>query len=423
MSADRNNHRFDKSGFSTEDFNALEAEIRAKYNPNGDAEYESLVTNIWDAAQQRLIVSTGSSEADRFVAKQLLASDANMAVDGLDFLTSRSQLIPIWGDGDRVLAARGQGTLIVGPQGVGKSTLAQLFVFTRMGLLSSPLLDYTVALDERPILYLALDRPDQIAQSMFRMVDTSDEDVAARLKRQLIVKTALPFKADLDPDLFAEWVIETGRDPGLVVSDSVKDMLTDPDKNAGGMGFNTTVQILLANGTDTLGLHHQRKANVGNPKPNTISDVYGSAWITAGQGSIILLWGSAGSKSVELCHLKPIREPVKTITVNFNHVTGDAGGVDQRMALIDLAQRKDTDSPPGFTIDEAVRAVHNSYRTENSWKSHSAKVRRFLDKLVSSGELIYFSGQQGGSGGGGAAARWALPRSISSANSHPRLVT
>lgn len=125
-----------------------------------------------------------------------------------------------------------------------------------MSLLPSPLLDYSVAEDDRPILYLALDRPDQIAQSMNRVVDTGNEDVAARLKRQLIVKTTLPFKADLDPDLFAEWVIETGRDPGFVVFDSIKDLLTDPNNGEAGVAFNTINHSLLAHGTDTLGLHH-----------------------------------------------------------------------------------------------------------------------------------------------------------------------
>ena len=237
MTAGQSNHRFNNSGFSIEALEALEVEIRDKYNPNGEDKYETLVHNICDAAKARLITSTGSGEADRFVARQLLASDADKAVDGLEFLTGRSNLVRLWGDGDKVLAAQGQGTLIVGPQGVGKSTLGQLFVFTRMRLLPSPtLLDYAVAEDDRPILYLALDRPDQIAQSMARMVDTGNEDVAAKLKRQLIVKTTIPFKADLDPDLFAEYALETGRDLGLVVCDSVKDLLTDVNSGEAGIG-------------------------------------------------------------------------------------------------------------------------------------------------------------------------------------------
>lgn len=409
MSGNRNNPRFNKFGFSIEDLETFQADLVAKFNPNDQKEYETFVKNIWDGAQSRLIVSTGTGEADRFVARQLLTSDADKAVDGLEFLTARSNLFRLWGSGDQVLAAKGQGTLIVGPQGVVKSTLAQLFVFTRMRLLPSPtLLDYAVAEDDRPILYLALDRPDQIAQSMARMVDTGNEDVAAKLKRQLIVKTTIPFKADLDPDLFAECALETGRDPSLVVCDSVKDVLTDVNSGEAGSAFNTMTQILLANGTDTLGLHHQRKANQGNPKPDTLSDVYGSNWITAGQGSVILLWGTAGASSVELSQIKPIREPVSKTTVNFNHVTGLAGGVDQRMTLLYLALAAETENPRGLTIDDAVKAVHDSSRTDKTWKSHSAKVKRFLEKLVLTGELVFVPGKPGGSSGG-VAARWTLP--------------
>jgi hypothetical protein len=139
---------------------------------------------------------------------------------------------------------------------------------------------------------------------------------------------------------------------------------------------------------------------IGNPKPNTLSDVHGSAWITAGQGSVILLWGTAGAASVELSQIKPIRETVKTTTVNFNRSTGGVGGVDRRWVLLNLASMKETHSPPGFTIDDAVKAVHNSLRTDDTWKSHSAKVKRFLDKLVLSEELVLIPGQTGGTGGG-----------------------
>ena len=97
MTAGQSNHRFNNSGFSIEALEALEVEIRDKYNPNGEDKYETLVHNICDAAKTRLIISTGSGEADRFVARQLLASDADKAVDGLEFLTGRSNLFRLWG--------------------------------------------------------------------------------------------------------------------------------------------------------------------------------------------------------------------------------------------------------------------------------------------------------------------------------------
>ena len=111
---------------------------------------------------------------------------------------------------------------------------------------------------------------------------------------------------------------------------------------------------------------------------------------------------------MELSQIKPIREPVSKTTVNFNHVTGLAGGVDQRMTLLYLALAAETENPRGFTIDDAVKAVHDSSRTDKTWKSHSAKVKRFLEKLVFTGELVFVPGKAGGSSGG-VAARWTLP--------------
>jgi hypothetical protein len=53
---------------------------------------------------------------------------------------------------------------------------------------------------------------------------------------------------------------------------------------------------------------------------------------------------TAGSKSVELSQLKPIRETVKTTAVNFNHATGGAGGADGRWPLSNLTSMTGSDS-------------------------------------------------------------------------------
>ena len=203
--------------------------------------------------------------------------------------------------------------------------------------------------------------------------------------------------------MFAEWVLQTGRDPGLVVIDSVKDMLISADKNDGGQAFNAVIQALLAKGTDTLAIHHPRKPTGDNPKPNALGDVYGSAWITAGHGSVLLLWGEAGASSVELSQLKPVRELVKPIIVNFNRFTGGAEGGDARMILLNLAS---TAEPIGFTLDAAVSAVYKTGRADRTWRSHSQKLRRFLGKLVDDEELDFVEGSKGGA----VPNRWTLHR-------------
>src|SRR5579884_4475966 len=64
-------------------------------------------------------------------------------VDGWSFIHDVPPESPaIWGHGQQVLWAEGEGTLIVGPEGVGKTTLAQQLVLAlcgyRDGLLGQP---------------------------------------------------------------------------------------------------------------------------------------------------------------------------------------------------------------------------------------------------------------------------------------------
>ena len=101
---------------------------------------------------------------------------AERAIDALTFLTEDLDVEPLWGDGSRVIWAQGEGLMIVGPQGVGKSTLAQQLCLARKKLREPELLGFPVAADDRPILYLAMDRRAQIRRSLARMVDVNDDE-------------------------------------------------------------------------------------------------------------------------------------------------------------------------------------------------------------------------------------------------------
>ena len=81
-----------------------------------------------------------------------MAADGCEAMDGLEFLTRRPEDTRLWGDGNKLLWVRGQGLMICGPQGVGKSTMAQQLMLARMGLRAAELAGHTVAGDDRPVL-------------------------------------------------------------------------------------------------------------------------------------------------------------------------------------------------------------------------------------------------------------------------------
>lgn len=102
-----------------------------------------------------------------------------------------------------MLRAPGEGLMIVGPQGVGKSTIAQQLWLARMKLRDTELLGFPVAADDRPILYLAMDRRAQIRRSLARMVDLDDPTTRGRLSTQLIVWPGpSPLKANESPKAF-----------------------------------------------------------------------------------------------------------------------------------------------------------------------------------------------------------------------------
>ncbi|WP_206428700.1 AAA family ATPase [Mycolicibacterium stellerae] len=337
-------------------------------------------------------------------ARERIDQHSERLVDGLAFLTDDSAAEPLWGRGGSVLWAPGEGLMICGPQGVGKSTVAQEIMLARLGLRSPDLLGFPVGPDDRPVLYLAMDRPPQIRRSLARMVDLADQGVAERLRQQLVVWAGPPpFDAGEAPDVFAAWVAQRGREPGLVVVDSLKDLVRGLASDDGGAGFNSAMQAVLANGTEFISLHHQRKANSDNRKPNKLADVYGSTWLTSGQGSVLLLWGEPGASKVELGHLKQPQEPVGPLVVDHSHATGESVASDPIERLIEIAQMAGAE---GFIESDAVAALHGVDRDSEEYDRCRKKVARKLTRLTDEGVLLYEKGTRGGSGGGATPSRW-----------------
>lgn len=337
-------------------------------------------------------------------ARDRLMVNADRATDGLAFLTESVDETPLWGEGERVLWAPGEGLMICGPQGVGKSTIVQQLMLARLGVSAPEFCGLPVIVDERPILYLAMDRPPQIRRSLNRMVNTTDENVAAVLKRQLVVwKGPPPVNAAEAPEVFAQWVAMHGRDPGVVIVDSLKDLASGLSEDAIGSGINAAMQTILANGTEFIDLHHQRKATGDNRKPDKLADVYGSTWLTSGMGSVLLVWGEAGASTVELSHLKQPAAPVGPLIVNHAHGQGLSSAHDPGVTVLRLATEAGAD---GITEAQAVAGVWGEVEDEAEYRAAKKRIRRRLDKLTNDGQLAYEPGIKGGAGGGGQPATW-----------------
>ena len=163
------------------------------------------------------------------------------------------------------------------------------------------LLGYPVRRETRHrVLYLAGDRPKQIRRAMRRVFTTDDRDVVAA--RLIVWKGPSPCDIGKHPTTLVE--LARAADADVVIVDSLKDVAVRLTDDETGSGVNTAVQHALVAGVEVVLLHHQRKAQDGR-KPTTIEDVFGSVWITAGAGSVFLLWGAPGDLTVEMSNLKP----------------------------------------------------------------------------------------------------------------------
>src|SRR5262249_33076052 len=163
-------------------------------------------------------------------------------------------------------------------------------------------------------------------------------------------KCPLPVDIIKKPRSLADWIDDEFPGVADVYIDSLKDVVPKLSDDEVGSKYNTARQELLARGHQVAENHHQRKEQRGQGKPNNLADVYGSRWLTAGAGSIVLLWGEAGDVVVDLTHLKAPVEEVGPLTVIHDHRHGHS--------TVETADSIDTilaRHPNGLTVAEAAR--------------------------------------------------------------------
>lgn len=276
----------------------------------------------------------------------------------------------VWGTDDEVLWAEGEELLICGPTGVGKTTLIAQVIKARLGLGDGMVLGWPVAPTSRRVLYLACDRPRQIARAFNRIFTEEDRE---HLNEHMVFWPGPP-PADIakHPDTLVRLCRQADAD--TVVIDSIKDVAVGISEDEVGAGYNRAVQATLADGTDVLAAHHQRKASAGGHPPKKIDDVYGSTWVTAGAGSVFVLWGEAGDLAVEMSHLKQPAAQIPKLQIAHDHDAGLSEIIEGFRVMDYLRLAKS-----GVTAPQVARAM---FSTHDVSETQIRKARRALDRLV-----------------------------------------
>lgn len=303
---------------------------------------------------------------------------------GAFILDADSDTASLWGtDGDAIAWASGEGLMVAGPQGVGKTTVMQQIALARCGVRTA-VLGMPVVPDDRKVLYIAADRPRQAQRSLARMVDERDR---AQLDEKLIVHRGPPMPLiTTDDRSLARLAEQAGA--GTVIVDSLKDVGTKLADDDHGGRINLAFQALIADGVELVVGHHQRKASGDNKKPSKLDDVYGSTWITSGLGSVLLLWGEPGDVLIELTHLKQPREEIGPWNLHHDHIKG-LTSVAAKPDLVTLAHRAGT---AGLT---AIQASELLYEKTDVSRNDVEKTRSKLERLAESGKLAKVPGVRG----------------------------
>jgi len=314
-------------------------------------------------------------------------------VDGGSFIFDEPVDIPaIWGQDDQVLWCEGESLMIAGQQGLGKTTLAGQLVRALIGLGDGTALGLPVATADRAILYLAMDRPRQIARAMRRQFTEDERDIVAQ---RLLVRRGPP-PADLaaHPMLLAGMAERYGA--GTVFVDSLKDAALGLSNDEVGAAWNRARQHLLADGRQLCELHHCVKRGPNGAEIRDINDIYGSAWLTNGCGSVVLLTGQPGDLIVGFKHAKQPAGEAGPWQLAHDQVAGQLS-IAHSFDLIELVKAEGVN---GLTAKGAAAAI--TQKPEPS-KADIEKYRRKLEKLENDGLLVRLGGTQGGP-----AAAWFL---------------
>jgi hypothetical protein len=309
-------------------------------------------------------------------------------VPGAEWLLDLPEAPPaVWGKGEQVLWSEGEALMIAGGPGLGKTTLAGQLVRARLGL-QGTVLDLPVT-EGGGLLYLAMDRPQQIGRRLRQQMSAGELQGLVGTGRLVLGIGPPPQDLARHPELLPQLCAEAGAD--TLVVDSLKDAAIGLTDDEVASGYNRARQMAITAGVQVLELHHLVKRGADGKAPTTLADVYGSAWLTAGAGSVLLLTGDAGDPIVRATHLKQPMEPWGPADVAHDHGKGTSS-VHSRVDLLELLALTRVQTP--------TSAARQLYGAEKPTRAEVERARRRLEQLVAGGQADKRAGRSGGADGG-----------------------
>lgn len=317
-------------------------------------------------------------------------NDPDIAVDPLarrfvtgDVILDEPATPPaVWGDGDEVAWSEGESLILAGPDGVGKTTVAGQLVRARLGIGAPAVLGMTVRPGQRNVLYLMMDRPRQIRRGLRRIFADSDR---VALKERLTIWLGPP-PEDLARNTGMLLHLCQLADADTVIIDSLKDAALKLSDDETGAGWNRARQNVTAAGIEVLELHHPRKEQSDNKKPATLADLFGSRWISAGAGSVVMLWGKAGDPIVEMLHIKQPAAEIGPWSIRIDRLAGTVEREHGISLLTEIRYR----GREGITAQVAARLL---YGKRDPSRADVEKARYRLNRHVDEGILHRVDGR------------------------------
>ena len=165
-------------------------------------------------------------------------------VDGATFFLDAPTVVPaIWGQRTDVLWPEGEPTMLDGPDGVGKTTIAQQITLRRIGI-GEQASSASPSNPSRPTRRCSTSRltarhrhPGRVG----RMV--SDQHRRILRERLVVWRGSVPFDVVRDPGSLADFAVE--RNAGGIIVDSVKDLAENLSDEEVGMAIHRAWQLCV----------------------------------------------------------------------------------------------------------------------------------------------------------------------------------